>query len=374
MSGIYLHVPFCRKACNYCDFHFSTSFKTYDEVVRTMRAEIEFWADSWNEPVQTIYFGGGTPSTLKEEDFQLLMDAIRASYTVAADAEVTMEVNPEDVTKQRLRHWKNCGVNRLSMGIQSFYEDELQWMNRNHTADKSSTAIAWAQEVGFENITIDLIYGVPISNMERWKSNVNKAISSGVPHLSCYALTVEDKTALSHLIAKGAVKAPDEDEAHQQFLFLREALKDAGYEHYEISNFGKPGKHSVHNSNYWNGVPYLGIGPGAHSYNGSIRRWNINNNHLYATRFAEEQPWYEIEELTTRDRYNEWVMTSLRRAVGISRLEVENRFGKAYGEQLAESAQGHVLGGYVEWKEDHLVLTEKGMFFADGITVDLMDA
>lgn len=374
MSGIYLHIPFCRKACHYCDFHFSTSFKTYDAVVAGMKREIEHWAAAWPATIQTIYFGGGTPSTLELSDLQSILELIRAKFDVEPAAEITIEVNPEDVNEAQLEGWLSLGVNRLSMGVQSFFEDELMWMNRNHTASKSVESIRLAQKVGFENITIDLIYGVPVSSTSRWKDNVQMAIDAGIPHVSAYALTVEEKTALAHAIEKGRTRQPDEEVAHQQFLILREMLIGAGYDHYEISNFGKPGWRSVHNSNYWKGVPYLGIGPGAHSFDGDLRRWNVRNNALYGQRVGSGEGWFETERLTVRDRYNEWMMIQLRRAEGISLEEVSVRFGERYKSLFLSAAESLVDKNYVKWEGDRLVLTENGMFLADGITVELMDA
>ncbi len=371
MSGIYIHVPFCRKACHYCDFHFSTSFKTYNEVVTGLRREIDYWSDAWPAVVQTIYFGGGTPSTLEKEDLKAILNDIRDRYQVEPAAEITLEANPEDITKELLDAWREVGINRLSMGVQSFFHDELKWMNRNHDASRSESSIKMAQEAGFDNMTIDLIYGVPVSSDERWKLNVDKAIATGVPHISAYALTVESRTALAHDVLKGKVDPPSEEESHRQFLYLREALKKAGFDHYEISNFGKPGWRSRHNSNYWNGVPYLGIGPGAHSYDGEVRRWNVSNNAIYAKKVSTSDRWFEDEMLSKRDRYNEWVMTGVRRDIGVSLEEVQVRFGEEYRSAFLEGAKGHIDAGRARWSGDRLVLTEEGLFLADGIASDL---
>lgn len=374
MSGIYLHIPFCRRACHYCDFHFSTSFKTYDGVVESILMELEHWSGAWHAPIQTIYFGGGTPSTLTKEDLGKILSVIRSKFDVESAAEITLEANPEDIHPSLLQGWKELGVNRLSMGVQSFFEDELLWMNRNHSAEKSKTSVKQAQDAGFENITIDLMYGLPVSSSTRWQENVEAAIALNVPHLSAYALTVEERTALYHQIKKGEMREPSEEEAHDQFIFLRRALLNAGFEHYEISNFAKPGWRSVHNGNYWNGVPYLGIGPGAHGYDGDVRRMNIANNAQYVNLMKSEKPWFETELLSVQDRYNELTMTHLRKAEGISLEEVQVRFGDDYKKHLIESAQSAVEKGWLEWKGDRLTLTEDGIFFADGITVDLMEA
>ncbi len=371
MSGIYLHVPFCRKACHYCDFHFSTSFKTYRAVVDAMNAELLYWSEAWPAPIQTIYLGGGTPSVLEESDLRTLLDTLKTHYKVESGAEVTLEANPEDISSVKLHEWRRLGVNRLSMGVQSFFDDELEWMNRNHKAEKSMSSIKMAQDAGFENITIDLIYGVPVSNDERWARNVNLALESGVPHISAYALTVEPKTALAFDVLKGRVESPSEEDSHRQFMYLRKTLIDAGFVPYEISNFGKPGWHSKHNSNYWNGVPYLGIGPGAHSFDGEVRRWSVSNNARYTKSVANRETWFEDEHLSTKDRYNEWVMTGLRRNVGISLEEVKVRFGDDFYSSLHEGSKPHLLSGKLKWEGDRLVLTEEGLFLADGIASDL---
>lgn len=371
MSGIYLHIPFCRKACHYCDFHFSTSTKTYVDVLASMKAELRYWAPAWGAKVQTIYFGGGTPSMLEEGDLQELLDLIRSEYDVETGAEVTLEANPEDITEKSLTFWRKVGINRLSIGVQSFYDDELQWMNRNHAASRSIDSVKLAQKHGFDNITIDLIYGVPVSNMERWQENVKTAIDLNVPHISAYALTVEPKTALAHSVKVGKVEEPNEGDAHLQFEYLRSALKEAGFEAYEISNYGKPGWHSVHNSNYWNGVPYLGIGPGAHSFDGDVRRWNVRNNVKYAQAIDSQDSWFETEQLSVRDRYNEFVMTGVRRSAGISLEEVRVRFGVEYDAHLQQEAATYIEKGWLSWNGDRLCLTSSGLFFADGIAADL---
>ncbi|TNE27449.1 MAG: radical SAM family heme chaperone HemW [Bacteroidetes bacterium] len=371
MSGIYLHIPFCRKACHYCDFHFSTSTKSYADVLASMKAELRYWAPAWEAKVQTIYFGGGTPSMLDEQDLRELLEIIRSEFDVEQGAEITLEANPEDISGERLSAWKEAGVNRLSIGVQSFFDDELEWMNRNHKASKSIESVRLAQKHGIDNITIDLIYGVPASSMERWKENVKMALELEVPHISAYALTVEPKTALAHSVKVGKVTEPSEGEAHAQFVYLRSALNEAGFEAYEISNYGKPGWHSVHNSNYWNGVPYLGIGPGAHSFDGDIRRWNIRNNVKYAHAIQKGVNWFEIEQLSVRDRYNEFVMTGVRRSAGISLEEVRVRFGEEYSAHLQSEAERYIENGWLAWNGDRLCLTSDGLFFADGIAADL---
>lgn len=371
MSGIYIHIPFCRKACHYCDFHFSTSTKTYAGVVKNILWEIEHWSATWKEEVSTLYFGGGTPSMLKLDDLKEILDSIRRNYRISPDAEITLEANPEDIHEGNLQAWKKNGINRLSIGVQSFYDEELEWMNRNHRAEKSIDAIRLAQNLGFENITIDLIYGVPVSNWEKWKSNVQMALDLKVPHISAYALTVENKTALAHHVAKGTAEAPSESESHEQFIYLRSALKAAGFDAYEISNYGKPGWHSKHNTNYWKGVAYLGIGPGAHSFEGMTRRWNVSNNSTYIKSIEAGEPWYETEVLSVRDQFNEYIMTGLRRSEGILMAEIEDRFGSEYAEHLKREALTHKLAGRLIDESGRMQLSSEGLFFADGIASDL---
>lgn len=371
MTGLYLHIPFCRRACHYCDFHFSTSLKTYEGVMSAMQTELSYWSDAWQAPLQTVYLGGGTPSMVELADLRKIFEMIRDKYQLEPAAEVTLEANPEDITDEKLEAWREIGINRLSIGIQSFFDDELRWMNRNHSAEASRNAIRLAQEHGFENLTVDLIYGVPVSSDERWAGNVRHVIEAGVPHVSAYALTVEERTALAHAVNKGSAAAPDEEQSHRQFMLLRSELIRNGFEPYEISNFGKPGWHSVHNSNYWNGVPYLGIGPGAHSFDGDIRRWNVRNNALYVKKAEAGEVWYETEQLSPKDRYNEIVMTGMRRQHGISLEEIKVRFGDELALHLRTEARPHIEAGTACWEGDRLKLTERGLFFADGIASDL---
>src|ERR1022692_1871049 len=282
MAGIYLHIPFCRQACNYCNFHFSTSLLYKNDFVPALLRETVIQKEYLGkEALETVYFGGGTPSLLHVDDLKKIMETLHSTFKIDYQAEITLEANPDDISTEKLKEWKALGINRLSIGIQSFFEEDLVWMNRAHNAQQAINSIKYAQGEGFSNITIDLIYGTPTLSNKHWKKNLEQAVGLDIPHLSCYALTVEPKTPLHKLIGQKKVADINADEQADQFLMLMDFLNAAGYEHYEISNFAKPGKKSRHNSSYWQGKKYLGLGPSAHSYNGIERRWNIANNNLY---------------------------------------------------------------------------------------------
>ncbi|MEK7227130.1 MAG: radical SAM family heme chaperone HemW, partial [Bacteroidota bacterium] len=289
MAGIYIHIPFCRQACHYCNFHFATSLHYKNELIAGLLKEIDLIpfpspqvekGDVISERMETIYFGGGTPSLLNIEDLILIIEKIKTVFAVTADAEITLEANPDDITEKKLIDWKEAGINRLSIGIQSFFDEDLKWMNRAHTAKQAIDNLKLAT-TQFNNITIDLIYGTPQLTNEKWKQNVDSAISLNIPHLSCYALTVEPKTPLDKMIRQHQTENINPEKQSEQFLLLMQWMEEAGYEHYEISNFAKPGWRSRHNSSYWQGKNYLGIGPSAHSFNGAERQWNISNNNIY---------------------------------------------------------------------------------------------
>jgi oxygen-independent coproporphyrinogen-3 oxidase len=373
MAGIYLHIPFCKKACHYCNFHFSTSTRQLPELVDALLREAELRRDYTGEKVDTIYFGGGTPSLLGAEQLLAIIQALRKLYDVAADAEITLEANPDDINLPMLNSWKQAGINRLSIGVQSFSETDLQWMNRAHNAAQSLEAIRLAREQGFSNLTIDLIYGLPGLSDEQWKQNVATAIGLGINHLSCYALTVEPKTALEKLIAQHKMSDVDADQQARQFGLLTEWLTAAGYEHYEISNFAKPGFRSRHNSSYWQGKHYLGLGPSAHSFNGHSRQWNIANNAVYIGHIQAGTDAFEMEILTDSQRLNEYIMTSLRTVEGISFEKIDESWGYAKTEAVRRRAEKHMERGHVELSGNQLQLTASGKFLADGIAADLFE-
>ncbi|WP_297333631.1 radical SAM family heme chaperone HemW [Flavobacterium sp.] len=370
-AGIYIHIPFCRQACYYCDFHFSTSLKKREEMVVALAKEIALRkSELGTVAIQTIYFGGGTPSVLSDAEIIFLIDAVYSSFKVTDDPEITLEANPDDLSAGRIKALSTTPVNRLSIGIQSFYEEDLRLMNRAHNAEQAAVCIAEATTY-FDNISIDLIYGIPDMSNERWLTNVDKALSFGVPHISSYALTVEPKTALHTFIKKGIIAPPSDEAAQKQFLLLADRLQENGFIHYELSNFGKPGFFSQNNTAYWLGKKYLGIGPSAHSYDGSTRSWNIANNALYLKSVENGELPLERETLSRNDRYNEYVMTGLRTIWGVSLQKVEKDFGGNYHKYLLQQAAPYLNEELLIVEDDTLKATRKGKFLTDGIASDL---
>jgi oxygen-independent coproporphyrinogen-3 oxidase len=372
VSGIYIHIPFCRRACHYCNFHFSTSLKGKNDFLEALLKEIGLQKDYLdNEPVGTIYFGGGTPSLLEENELQSIVSALRRHFNIDAAAEVTLEANPDDITPEKLVSWKMAGINRLSIGIQSFFEEDLRWMNRAHSAEQARASIQLAQEAGFHNLTIDLIYGSPTLSDANWQQNIETAVKSGVPHLSCYALTVEPGTALDLMIKKNKMPATDAEVQARQFKQLMHEMERYGYEHYEISNFARPGMRSRHNSAYWSGKRYLGLGPSAHSYNGNSRQWNVAGNALYVQALQRNELPFEKEELTDKQRINEYIMTSLRTIEGLDMSYIVHHFGQEAVERLQFTSRKYLDSGKLFIRDNHLQLTNEGKLFADGIASDL---
>ena len=371
MAGIYVHIPFCKKACHYCDFHFATNTKGIPELLQAIQLEAAMQRNYLTEKVNTIYFGGGTPSLVPEQELRTMIDTLNKIYTPVPDAEITLEANPDDITVEKAAAWKAMGINRLSIGIQSFFEQDLRWMNRAHTATQAMNCIDMVQAAGFKNITIDLIYGTPGLTDEQWKENINRALAFGVPHLSCYALTVEPKTALAKMIADKTVANVDADQQARHFVLLLELLGQAGFEQYEISNFAKPGFRSRHNSAYWQGSHYLGLGPSAHSFNGTSRQWNIRNNALYINSISRGFIPYESETLTDTQQLNEYIMTSLRTIEGISMEHIKLGWGEALSEELLLAAKKHLDKGHIILNGSRIQLSNSGRFLADGIASDL---
>ncbi|HLT34329.1 MAG TPA: radical SAM family heme chaperone HemW [Aquaticitalea sp.] len=371
MSGIYIHIPFCKQACHYCDFHFSTSLRKKDELVSALVEELGLRKSEFeNTQVETIYFGGGTPSLLTIDELRLLIDSIYKNYNVIELPEITLEANPDDLSIERINELASSNINRLSIGIQSFFEADLKLMNRAHNADEAKTCLKEAVK-HFDNISIDLIYGIPGLTNERWIQNIDTALSYNIPHISSYALTVEPKTALESFIKKGVIKNVDDDLAEEQFHTLIDLLEKNGFVHYELSNFGKPGYFSRNNSSYWQGKPYLGIGPSAHSFNGNERGWNVRNNSKYIKSLQENMVPMETETLSTTDKYNEYVMTGLRTIWGVSLEKVEHDFGKNYKNYLVEQSQIHLNNKMLYLHNDKLLVTKKRKFLSDGIASDL---
>ena len=319
-----------------------------------------------DELIETIYFGGGTPSLLPSKDQSTLIEGIYSAFQVSPRAEVTIEANPDDISLNKLREWKEMGINRLSIGVQSFYEEDLKWMNRAHNADQALNSLQWAAKF-FNNITVDLIYGTPVMSDEKWKRNVERAISLGIPHLSCYALTLEPNTPLHKLIKEQKVTGIDPGKQSEQFLLLMQWMEDAGYEHYEISNFAKTGFRSKHNSSYWNGQKYLGLGPSAHSFNGPSRQWNVSNNNVYIDSIKKGIIPHEKEILTATQQLNEYIMISLRTAEGLDLHKVEN----VICNELRAVSKKFIERGLIIEENDCLKLTRNGKLLADGIAADL---
>ncbi len=371
MSGIYIHIPFCKQACHYCDFHFSTSLKKKDEMILALAKEIEMRKSEFqDEVVETIYFGGGTPSRLQIADLRLQIDSIYQNYKVTKNPEITLEANPDDLSSDYLIELSKIGINRLSIGIQSFFEDDLKMMNRAHNSAEAKKCLEVAT-MYFDNISIDLIYGIPGMSNEKWIQNIEMALAYKVPHISSYALTVEPKTALHSFIQKQLIPQPDEEVAQEHFQILVEKLTENDFIHYELSNFGKENYFSKNNSSYWLGKKYIGIGPSAHSYDGQKRGWNVSNNSVYIKSILENKLPMETEILSKTDRYNEYIMTGLRTMWGVSLEQIEKEFGKTYLDYLNKQAARYI--------EDHLLFlddailrtTQKGKFLSDGIASDL---
>jgi len=387
MSGIYIHIPFCKQACHYCDFHFSTNLKKKEEMVLALAKEIEMRSHPITESIETIYFGGGTPSILSVEDLRFLIDSVYKNYNVIENSEITVEANPDDLNLDFARcdnnavpvraesrtifeAYKEIGINRLSIGIQSFFEDDLKMMNRAHNSEEAKKSLEIATQY-FDNISIDLIYGIPEMSNEKWLQNIEMALSFGVPHISSYALTVEPKTALHSFIQKGIIPQPDDEVAQEHFHLLVDKLSENGFIHYELSNFGKENYFSKNNSSYWLGKKYIGIGPSAHSYDGENRGWNISNNSLYIKSIQENKLPLETETLTKTDRYNEYIMTGLRTIWGVSLDRIEEEFGKTYLDYLNQQAAKFIEDHLLFVDDNILRTTKKGKFLSDGIASDL---
>lgn len=372
MAGIYIHIPFCKQACFYCNFHFSTSLGLQNDFKSALLKEIELRADYLHsESIETIYFGGGTPSLLTDQILGEILDTLLRLFPVDPIPEITLEANPDDMLRDRLVAWKKIGFNRLSIGIQSFFTDDLVWMNRAHDARQAIEAVEAARLAGFENFSLDLIYGTPLLTDEKWLKNLHTSISIGAPHISCYALTVEPKTVLHSMIREKKVAEIQPEKQASQFLTGIGTLEMGGYDHYEISSFAKPGFRSRHNSSYWQSKKYLGLGPSAHSFDGQNRQWNISNNVLYIRSLEKGQLNFESESLQPRDILNEYIMTSLRTMDGLSLQHVKDHFGKERVTQLEKQAAVYISALQMERKDETLILTKNGKLFADRIAAAL---
>lgn len=373
MSGIYIHIPFCKQACHYCDFHFSTSLKNKEVLVKSILTEIDTRINYLpNKTIETIYFGGGTPSLLSEKETFLILEKIYKLYNVSNNAEITIECNPDDLSDEKLKELKRLEINRLSIGLQSFDEEELVWMNRAHTAKESESSVKRAQDRGFENITIDLIYGSKFSNLTNWKKTLDKAIALNVPHISSYNLTIEEKTKLGHDFKVKKEIAIDDEKSSELFLEMIDRLEKNNFIHYEISNFGKEGFFSKHNSNYWKGEHYIGLGPSAHSFDGASRQWNVSNNNSYIKHIEEKSNnYFEKEILTETERFNEYILTSLRTIWGIDLNYLKTNFNSDFVKTFSNQIQKYIKQETVLIKDSTYTLTEKGKLLADKIASEL---
>jgi oxygen-independent coproporphyrinogen III oxidase len=372
MAGIYIHVPFCKQACHYCNFHFSTSLVLQNDFTSALLKEIKLRTLYLKgETVETIYFGGGTPSVLPPSAIGQIMESAYRHFKVGASPEITLEANPDDMQADRLHAWKESGINRLSIGIQSFFSDDLVWMNRAHDSNQAVRAVEEAKSAGFDNFSVDLIYGSPGLTDQKWVQNLQTAISLEPTHISCYALTVEPKTALYKMIQSKKVLDIQPEKQANQFMTGIQLLESAGFEHYEISSFARPGRRSRHNSSYWQSTKYLGLGPSAHSFDGSSRQWNIANNSLYIKSLKDEKLSFEREELKPRDVLNEYIMTSLRTLEGLDLRFVASHFGKEKVKLLENNAAVYIHSNQMNLTDEKLILTRNGKLFADGIAAAL---
>lgn len=374
MAGIYLHVPFCRKACVYCDFHFITSMKYKADMVEAMQQEISLRADFFEEGTElaSIYLGGGTPSVLTNSELETLLASIHQHFSISPQAEITLEANPDDLTQGYIQTLIQLGINRLSIGIQAFDDDLLRWMNRSHTAKEATQCVKLAQDLGLTNLSVDLIFGLPEQSLGHWEAQVQQAIALEIPHLSQYALTVEEKTVLSHQLKKGQIHLPGDQTYQDQFFYADRALRAAGYDHYELSNYARPPLYAVHNSNYWRQQPYLGIGPSAHSFDGQRRSWNMANNTAYRQALATGKlAISETETLNQTDRYHEYVMTHLRKGEGISLTQVKTLFGSNWEKIYHSQVQEWIDLGYLVRENDHLRPTPQGWLVSDYLIREL---
>ena len=371
MAGIYFHFPFCRQACHYCNFHFSTKLNYQDKVLQAFEKEIDLRVNEFPAELESIYFGGGSPSLLSPKSVENLINVIVKKYKSLENIEITIEVNPDDVTFDYLKALLSAGINRLSIGIQSFSDTELKKLNRIHNADQGIKTLYWTSQL-FNNFSLDLIYGIPSSNLSSWKNNLNQALTFEVPHLSCYALTVEPKTVLAHQVKFNEVELLDDEMVKVQYDWMVERMEEAGYENYEFSNFSKPGFNAVNNSNYWTGKAYMGIGPSAHSYDGRRKRsWNTSNNLKYLKSIKNGVLPTSSENLNTHEAFNEYLMTALRTSFGVSLQIIKETFGDHYSNYIEKQAEPYLTMQKLYWDGDTLKVSKSAKFLTDGIASDL---
>lgn len=378
MAGIYIHIPFCRSKCIYCNFYSiavkdKTALARYkNDFLYTLYKEIELRKNYLdNENIKTIYFGGGTPSILSAKEIESIIINIKKYHIVDDDAEITLEANPDTISYEKLKDFKNIGINRLSIGIQSFNDVDLKYLNRIHDSKKAIQAIENAKKADFKNFSIDLIYGIPTLNNKSWESNLQKTFDFQIPHISAYSLTVEPQTPLSHLIKLKKIQSVDDVQSIEHFSILSKMMKENNYQHYEISNFCKKPHYSKHNTSYWLGEKYLGLGPSAHSYNKISRQWNLRSIKEYVENINDNKPYFEIEKLSVSQKYNEYILVSLRTMWGIDLNFIKDNFDEKFNENFLTQIKKHIKTDHIILKNDHIFLTEKGKLFTDAITSDL---
>jgi oxygen-independent coproporphyrinogen III oxidase len=373
LSGIYIHIPFCKKACFYCDFHFSVSFKIKEKIITAICQELIIRKDFFDpkETISSIYFGGGTPSVLSIKEIDEILGAVYSHYNVEKNAEITFECNPDDLTQDYLRELKFVGINRLSIGVQSFNDEYLKWMNRSHDASQSKKSIEYGAEAGFNNITLDLIYGLPQLSNKEWSANLNEALSLPINHLSAYSLTMEENTPYIKLVNQGKYKKPSDDISSSHYQILVQQTTDLGWEHYEVSSFCKPGNYSKHNSSYWSGNKYIGVGPSAHSYDGNSRYWNVSDNKSYLECISTKKRYFESEELTVSNRVNEYLLTGLRTKWGVDLELLSDKYDYNVMSLFEKDIKYWISLNWMEMKDSNMKLTNKGMLFADHISSTL---
>ncbi len=372
MAGIYIHIPFCFKACYYCDFHFSTSLNSKDQIISAICKELQLKRNYFDSgSIETIYFGGGTPSILDSSDLEKILNTIYKNFNILTSLECTLEANPNDLTKKKIISIIDLGINRISLGGQSFNDKQLKKMNRTHTSSQIESSIKLLQDLGLENINLDLMYGLPDLKYDSWKKDLKKSIDLGVTHLSCYCLTIEKGTVFDKMVKKGSIKIDSDETIKSQFLIMREILMSNNFNHYEISNFCKPSYESKHNISYWNGMKYLGIGPSAHSYNGKKRHWNVNNNFKYISAIKNREVFFEEEVLSRENIINEYILTRLRTSKGVSLNKLSQLTDKKQYNKLANQMYNFTNESLLFYEKERFFLTEEGMILCDKITSDL---
>lgn len=373
MAGIYLHIPFCKKLCHYCDFYHIISEGDHGEFINTLLKEAELRTNYLEKnSVSTIYFGGGTPSVLSPGEIDIILNSLQKNFPVNTDSEITIELNPDDVSLEYLKGLKKIGINRISLGVQSWHDEDLKFLNRRHTALQATNALKDSFKAGFENVTIDLIYGIPGMGIDKWTENLDTALSFDIKHLSAYHLTIEPGTVFGKMKEKKSFVEVEEEESASEYNVLIEKTESAGFIQYEISNFGKEGYFSVHNSNYWKQVPYLGLGPSAHSFNGYSRQWNIRDLKKYIKSVNNNKIFYEREELDLKKRFNEYIMTSLRTIWGVDLDYIEKTFEKEGCDYVINLSGKFINYGLMKQEKNTLVLTNQGKMISDNIISEFM--